>query len=115
MRLLFCQHTATWTARGNSTYWVMLLRARKPRGTFGMTIEDRTQDIVSYWKRVDAATKLRRILAGAFVWDDDWMVVGDQRSVWGDIDFAVQFRRRPVRETYVREPERPPSRLLEDA
>jgi hypothetical protein len=88
------------------------LTARKTRGAFGMSIEDRTQDIASYWKRVDAATKLHRILACAFVWDDDWMVVGDQRSVWGDIDFVVQFRRRPARKI---EPERPHSRVLEDA
>jgi hypothetical protein len=62
-------------------------------------------------------------IATAFVWDDDWLVFGDENSRFGMSSvrhLAVQFRRRPTRERYV---DVPPSsipvgrqsRVLEDA
>jgi hypothetical protein len=52
------------------------------------------------------------------VWNDDWIVFGDQRGHW-HVEraecLAVQFRRRPVRKRHVKLPTAGDVRELEDA
>ena len=59
----------------------------------------------------------QRICPAPFAWDDDWLVCGEQVSIYaGPVKcVAVQFRRRPARKRYVVDPELIPGRILEDA
>ena len=45
----------------------------------------------------------QRICAGAYIWNDDWLVYADQHSHFGTFSVkhvTAQFRRRPDRERY---------------
>jgi hypothetical protein len=49
----------------------------------------------------------QHICSAPFIWDEEWLVIGDQRSRFGEDHakhFAAQFQRRPKRGRHVIEP-----------